>query len=83
MGERPFGDDLGALCAKAMARAKGNPELLGEMIERQIGSLAFTIAMAGKGDAETIGKMLSGAETHLNEQAAGFAKIAKMLAGRP
>lgn len=74
-----FGDRLSALCSEALTKARRDPELMGEMIERQINSLAFTLAIASKGNARGLGDMLAGAESHLNEQAATHAKVAQFL----
>lgn len=75
----PFADQLSAVCSKQLVLARRDPDLMGEMIERQISSLAFTIAIACKGNAKGLGEMLAGAENHLNEEAARYAGVAQVL----
>lgn len=77
--DAPFGDKLSALCAVQLTVARKDPEAMGEMIERLINSLAFTIAIACKGDPKGMGDMIAGAEAHLNEQAASHARAARIL----
>lgn len=74
-----FADSLSALCAFELCRSEGDHERRGEMIERLLSSLAFTIAMAAKGDPRGMEEMLRGAEAYLYECAAGHAKIASTL----
>lgn len=62
-----------------LAAARGNPERIGEMIERLTNSLAFTIMIAARGDAKGADEMLRGVESYLYETATSHAKIAKAL----
>lgn len=76
----PFADLLSALCAIELAAAKGNPERVGEMIERLANSLAFTIAIATNGDPKGMDDMLKGIEGYLYEAATSHQKVAAALA---
>lgn len=78
-----FGDKLSGLCSMEMVAVRGDAERTGEMIERLVNSLAFTIAIAAKGDPKAIDTFLKGAEAYLYESAAGHAKIAKFMASVP
>lgn len=77
----PFADQLSGLCAIELAASKGSPERAGEMIERLLNSLAFTIAIASRGDAKGMSEMLQGAEAYLYEAAADHQKVAVALNG--
>ena len=70
-------DQLAAICAKVTA--DGNPEMMGELIERLSHSLGFAIAMTARGDMETIEQLLIGSEQHAAETAAQYAKLAKFM----
>lgn len=78
----PFGDRLSALCSVELAAAKNDPDRAAEMIERLLNSLAFTIAIAAKGDPKGMNDMLQGAEAYLYETTASHQHIAGALAGR-
>jgi hypothetical protein len=67
------------MCAMELAAAHGNPDVSGEMIERLLNSLAFTIAISCKGDAKAVNEMLEGATSYLYEAATGHARIATVL----
>lgn len=71
----PFGDRLSALCAMELSGAHGDAERIGEMIERLLNSLAFTVAIATRGDPKAIDDMLTGASAYLYDTAAGHAKL--------
>lgn len=75
----PFGDRLSGLCAMYLAAGHGNPEVSGEMIERLLNSLAFTISMACKGDAKAMDEMLEGAVSYLYESATKHGPVAEAL----
>lgn len=60
-----FADALSAVCAMELSAAKDDPERIGEMIERLINSLSFTIAVACGGDTKRMDEMLTGAEGYL------------------
>ncbi|WP_375414393.1 hypothetical protein [uncultured Bradyrhizobium sp.] len=76
-----FGDRLAGLCAIELSAAKGDPDRAAAMIERLLNSLAFTIAVASRGDPKGIGEMLQGAESYLYEAAADHQKVAGALEG--
>jgi len=63
-----------------LSAASGNPERSAEMIERLLNSLAFTIAIAARGDPRGMDEMLSGASSYLYEAAAGHAKMGQFMA---
>lgn len=75
----PFSDRLSGLCAIELALAKGDPERIGEMLERLTNSLAFTIAIASQGDPKHMDEMLKGVESYLYEAATGHQKIGSFL----
>lgn len=75
----PFSDRLSGLCAMELAGAHGDAARIGEMIERLISSLAFTIAIAAKGNPKAVDEMLKGAEAYLYEAAASHQKAAQLL----
>ena len=75
----PFGDRLSGLCAMELADAHGNPERIGAMIERLLNSLAFTVAIAARGNPEGMNEMLQGAEAYLYESAASHQKAGSFL----
>jgi hypothetical protein len=77
----PFGDLLSEIYAAELSAARGNPERVGEMVERLLNSLAFTIAIAAGGDTEGMSTMLQGAENYLYEAAASHQKVAQSLEG--
>lgn len=70
-----FADRLSGLCAMELAAAHGNPERIGEMIERLTNSLSFTIAIAAKGNPQGMDEMLKGVESYLYEAATSHQKI--------
>lgn len=76
----PFGDRLSALCSVELAAVNDDPERAGEMIERLLNSLAFTIAIAARGDPKGMSEMLQGAESYLYEAAASHQTVAGALA---
>lgn len=76
----PFGDRLSGLCAMELSAARGNPERSGEMIERLLNSLAFTIAIAAQGDPRNMDELLKGAEAYLYEAATSHQKIGQFMA---
>lgn len=75
----PFGDRLSGLCAMELSAAHGHPERVGEMIERLLNSLAFTIAIAAQGDPKGMDNLLKGAESYLYEAASGHQKAGQFL----
>lgn len=77
----PFGDKLSGLCAMELCAAHGDADRIGEMIERLLNSLAFTVSMACHGNAEDSAEMLEGAVAYLYEAASGHARIADALSG--
>lgn len=79
----PFGDRLSGLCAMELSAVRGDAERVGEMIERLLNSLAFTIAIAAKGDPKGMDDMLKGAESYLYEAASGHQKIGQFMATAP
>lgn len=74
-----FGDRLSGLCAMELAAAHGDPERIGEIIERLASSLAFTIAIAAHGDPDAMSEMLQGAESYLYEAASSHQKAGAFL----
>lgn len=65
MTKLTFADKLSGLCAMELTAAHGNAERIGAMIERLTNSLAFTIAIASRGDPEAIQTFLTGVEGYL------------------
>ena len=80
--ESEFADKLAALCAKEMRGALGDGDRAAAMVERLLSSLAFTIAIACKGDSAAIDEMLTGAEGYLAQAAAGYQKAGAMFGTR-
>lgn len=78
----PFGDRLSGLCAIELTQARGDQGRVGEMIERLLNSLAFTIAIAAQGDPRVMDEMLKGAESYLYEAASSHQKIGQFMAVR-
>lgn len=83
-GEMPepklkFADNLSALCAMELAAAHGDEDRIGEMIERLINSLSFTIAVAARGDVKAMDTMITGAESYLATAVAGHQKIGAFI----
>jgi hypothetical protein len=76
----PFADRLSGLCAMELAAASGDPERMGAMIERLLNSLAFTIAIAARGDPKGMDDMLKGAEAYLYEAASGHQRAGQFMA---
>lgn len=74
-----FGDRLSALCAMELSDAHGDPERIGAMIERLVNSMAFTVAIAAKGDPKAVDEMLKGAESYLYEAATSHQKAGQFL----
>jgi hypothetical protein len=79
MADIKFADKLSALCAMELSDAQGDPERIGEMIERLINSLSFTIAIAAKGDPRGTSDMLEGAQAYLFSAAASHAKMGEFM----
>ena len=75
----PFGDRLSGLCAMELAAAKGDADVSGEMIERLLNSLAFTIAISCKGNAKAMDEMLEGATAYLYEAATKHGPVATSI----
>jgi hypothetical protein len=75
----PFADRLSGLCAMELAAARGNPERIGEMIERLTNSLSFTIAIAANGDPKGMDEMLKGIESYLYEAATSHQKVGAFM----
>lgn len=75
----PFSDRLSGLCAMELCSAHGDADRIGEMIERLVSSLAFTIAIASKGNPKRIEEMMQGAEAYLAECATQHAKVGAAL----
>ncbi len=74
-----FADKLAALTSREAADANGDPERMGVMIERLATALGFTIALAARGDANTISVLISGAEAYAFEEAVEKAPFVKMM----
>jgi hypothetical protein len=85
VSDRPieFGDKLSALCAMELADAHGDADRIGAMIERLTNAVAFTVAIAARGDPKGMETMLQGAESYLYEAASGHGKMGKFMAGHP
>jgi hypothetical protein len=75
----PFADKLSGLCAMELSAAHGDPERIGEMIERLINSLAFTVAIGAHGDPKAIDDMLTGATSYLYEAATGHQRMGEFM----
>lgn len=75
----PFADRLSGLCAMELSASRGDPDRIGEMIERLTNSLSFTIAVAAKGDPKTMDTFLKGVESYLYEAAADHQKVGAFL----
>ncbi len=74
-----FADRLSALCSSELADARGDDDRIGTMIERLVNSLAFTIAVAAKGDREAMEKLLSGADAYLYAAATGHQPLGRFM----
>lgn len=74
-----FADKLAGLCGMELSAAKGDPERIGEMIERLTNAVAFTIAIASGGNAARMSEMLEGAESYLYDAATGHEKVGRFL----
>ena len=79
MDDRPFDDKLTSLTASEAAKAKGDPERMGAMVERLSAALGFTIAIAANGDGPTIDKMMSGAEAYAHQEAVDKAPLIRLM----
>lgn len=77
-GERAnFADKLAALVS--CSAKEGDAEHMGMMIERLAAALGFTIALASRGDAETIDRMIAGAESYAHAEAVHKAPFARFI----
>lgn len=79
MDDRPFADKLASLTASEAAKAKGDPERMGAMVERLSAALGFTIAIAANGDGPTIDEMMSGAEAYAHQEAVDKAPLIRLM----
>ncbi len=77
-----FGERLSLLCSDELAGAHGDAERIGAMVERLTHSLAFTIAMATRGDAKGAQTFLTGVESYLYETSAKLAPLGALMARR-
>jgi len=77
----PFGDRLSGLCVMELCACDSSPDRFGEMIERLLNSLAFTIAIAAKGNPKNMDELLRGAESYLYEAATSHQKAGQLLGG--
>lgn len=74
-----FADGLSALCAMELAAAHGDEDRIGEMIERLINSVSFTIAVASRGDMKAMDTMIAGAESYLATAVTGHQKFGAFI----
>jgi len=76
-----FSDRLASVIAGQAARARRDPALYADMIERLAASLGLTIAMAAKGDGAKIDTLIKGATAHAHEEAVSWAPLAQLAGG--
>lgn len=69
-----FGVQLASVIAEEIAEADGDVGRLSEVIERLVTALGFAIAVASRGDPDTMDKALQAVDAQLYEVAAGCAK---------
>ncbi len=74
-----FADQLSALCAAELAAARQDADRMGEMVERLVNALAFSISIMGAGNPKVTSELLQGAEAYLTEAASGHLKVAAFL----
>lgn len=74
-----FATKLSGLVAKEMADAHGDAERIAVVLERLTHALAFSIAIAAKGDPKAMQNFLTGAESYLYETAAGLAPFSEIM----
>ncbi len=77
-----FSDRLASVISGQAARARRDPELYAEMIERLAASLGITIAMAANGEGAQIDMLIEGATAHAHEEAVSWAPLAVMARGK-
>lgn len=75
-----FHDRLAGMLAKEASAAHGDADRLGEMIEAVARGLGFTVAIAARGDPQTIDAMIAGAEAYALQEAADKAPFAQFMA---
>jgi hypothetical protein len=77
-----FTDKLSALCSFELADAqeKHDSDRVAVMIERLAHSLAFTVAMTAKGNAEVASKLMEGATVYALEEATRLQKVGAFMA---
>jgi O-methyltransferase involved in polyketide biosynthesis len=75
-----FADKLNALVSLELANGTiNNPEAMSGVIESIASSLAFSAALAAKGDANRISMILEGLTGYIFETAADRAPLARMI----
>lgn len=82
MQDDTFSDRLATVISSQAARARRDPALYAEIIERLSASLGLTIAMAARGDGAKIDTLIEGATAHAHEEAVSWARIGGMAGGR-
>lgn len=78
-----FNETIGALISaemKAAIRVDDRDRVAG-VIEVLAAQLGKTIAIAGQGEAQTISVLCTGAENHMTETAAEFARVVTAMTG--
>jgi hypothetical protein len=77
---RTFGDELAKFAAKASAAAK-TPEAKAEIVQELACCLGRSVAMLSGGNQELMGVWLEGAVQYAHEEAAGFQRHGRLIAG--
>jgi hypothetical protein len=79
-----FNDKLASLVSLEMsAGTVGDPAKMSCLIESLASSLAFTVAIAAKGEAKAIDHLLEGIVSYIYTTAAERAPLARMIAAAP
>lgn len=75
-----FSNDLANLVAKETRERRADPDRMAEMIERIAHALAFSIAIAGRGDPKGMNTMLEGVTAYIYSEAAAQAPMGELAA---
>ena len=70
-------DKIAAMCAQAAVDARGDADLMGELVERLAYWLGFSVAIACRGDQAEMDTVLAGLEQYVAETATKIAPLGR------
>ncbi len=74
-----FDDELSALCARHLAKARRDNDLAGDMVEALSRNLGVSIAVVAGGDSKRIAYIIDGCEPYIAASASDAAKLGDFL----